>query len=213
MSASLPRDIETFLLKETPQSWVDAAQVNESVLLVDHANCERKAASSALAMIYRFVDYRDVCMSLSRIVREEMRHFEQVLSMIDRRGHTFGPLGPSRYARNLHKCAQATEGENRIAELLVAAIIEARSCERFRLLVDVLDPEVARLYERLCEAEERHFGLYLRLAHTIGEENSIQMQLETLLREDARLVTDEDDQFRFHSGPPAMAKHSNVSSD
>ncbi len=198
---------------DTPGYWVASASANEELLLIDHANCERKAAGSALALIHRFADDRNACMALSRIVREEMRHFEQVLALIHSRGYAFTPLGPSRYAKGLHKVARALGCEARISELLVAAIIEARSCERFRLLVGALDPPVSDLYERLSEAEERHFALYLNLANKCADQRDIEAHLDKLLDEDARLIAESDDQFRFHSGPPSIAKHSNVSSD
>lgn len=208
-----PTSVDSFLRAKTPRTWLECAQRNERLLLSDHANCERKAASSALAMIHRFADDRNACMALSRIVREEMRHFEQVLSLIHTRGHEFSPLGPSRYARGLHKCASKLGSDALFSQLLIAAIIEARSCERFRQLIEVLERPVAKLYERLTEAEERHFGLYLRLASNIGEQQVIEDQLDTLLGEDARLITEDDDQFRFHSGSPSIAKHSNVRLD
>lgn len=198
---------------DTPKYWVASASSNEELLLVDHANCERKAAGSALALIHRFADDRNACMALSRVVREEMRHFEQVLSLIHLKGYAFTPLGPSRYARGLHRVASALGCEIRISELLVAAIIEARSCERFRLLVDALDPPVSDLYERLSEAEERHFALYLNLANECGDKRAIEAHLKVLLDEDAKLITENDEHFRFHSGPPSIAKHSNASSD
>lgn len=208
-----PTSVGSFLRVETPRTWLEYAQRNERLLLIDHANCERKAANSALAMIHRFANDRNACMALSRIVREELRHFEQVLSLIHARGHELSPLGPSRYARGLHKCASKLESDALNSELLIAAIIEARSCERFHKLIEVLERPIAQFYERLTDAEERHFGFYLRLANNISEQQVIEDQLDKLLGEEARLITENDDQFRFHSGPPSIAKHSKESVD
>ena len=198
---------EEFLKTPTPNVWLEAAANNEELLLVDHAHCERKAASSAMSLIFRHAERADICAKLSRIVREEMRHFEQVLGLIDSRGHQFRPLSPSRYAKSLHAFVRNLPGESDSDLFIVAAIIEARSCERFRCLLEVLEPKVADLYARLCDSEMRHFLTYLEMAESVTGQRNISERTTRLLKEDARLVTDEDSQFRFHSGSPSMEKH------
>ena len=201
---------EKFLNVSTPESWIEAAVREEDLLLVDHAHCERKAASSALSLVYRHSERADICARLSRIVREEMRHFEQVLGLIESRGHKFRPLSPSRYAKGLHMFARGLPGESDSDLFIVAAIIEARSCERFRCLLEVLEPQVADLYARLCDSEQRHFLSYLEMAEKVSDRQSISARTSRLLEEESRLVTEKDTQFRFHSGCPSIAKHSSV---
>ena len=198
---------EEFLDVPTPETWVQAAVNQEELLLIDHAHCERKAASSALSLIYRHAGRSDICNRLSRIVREEMRHFEQVLKLIDSRGHQFRSLSPSRYAKSLHAFARDLPGESDSDLFIVAAIIEARSCERFRCLLDVLEPQVADLYARLCDSEARHFLSYLEMAEGVAEKLDVSARTKSLLKEDARLVIEEDALFRFHSGSPSISKH------
>lgn len=198
---------ENFLSVPTPQSWVEAAANQEELLLVDHAHCERKAASSAISLIYRHAGRADTCKRLSRIVREEMRHFEQVLALIDLRGHQFRALSPSRYAKSLHTFARNLPGESESDLFIVAAIIEARSCERFRCLLEVVEPQVADLYSRLCDSEARHFLTYVEMAESVEDKHEIGARTKSLLKEEARLVTEEDAQFRFHSGSPSISKH------
>jgi tRNA-(ms[2]io[6]A)-hydroxylase len=203
---------ESFLNVSTPESWIKAAVNEEDLLLVDHAHCERKAASSALSLIYRHLGKTDICARLSRIVREEMRHFEQVLKLIESRGHKFRPLSPSRYAKSLHAFARGLPGESDSDLFIVAAIIEARSCERFRCLLEVVEPQVVDLYARLCDSEERHFLNYLEMAEAVSDQQSISTRTSRLVELESRLVTEEDAQFRFHSGSPSIAKHSSVNS-
>lgn len=198
---------EQFLNVATPRTWVEAASHNEELLLIDHAHCERKAASSALSLIYRHAERADICQRLSRIVREEMRHFEQVLGLIDSRGHQFRPLSPSRYAKSLHSFARSLAGDSDSDLFVVAAIIEARSCERFKCLLEVLEPQVAGLYARLCDSEARHFHSYLQMAEAVADQHDISTRTSSLLVEESRLVTEEDAQFRFHSGSPSTSKH------
>ncbi len=198
---------EKFLEVPTPHTWVEAAANQEDLLLVDHAHCERKAASSALSLIYRHAGRADICTRLSRIVREEMRHFEQVLVLINSRGHQFRPLSPSRYAKSLHTFARSLPGESNSDLFIVAAIIEARSCERFRCLLEVLEPQVADLYARLSDSESRHFLSYLEMAEELADQHEISTRTMSLLKEESRLVTEEDSQFRFHSGSPSISKH------
>lgn len=198
---------EEFLKAPTPNVWLEAAADNEELLLIDHAHCERKAASSAMSLIFRHAERADICARLSRIVREEMRHFEQVLGLIDSIGHKFRPLSPSRYAKSLHAFVRNLPGVSDSDLFIVAAIIEARSCERFRCLLKVLEPKVADLYARLCDSEERHFLTYLEMAESVTDQQNMSERTTRLLEEESRLVTDEDSQFRFHSGSPLMEKH------
>lgn len=203
---------EEFLRAPTPRTWLATAVAEEELLLVDHAHCERKAASSALSLIHRHAKRRDFCSRLSKIVREEMRHFEQVLELIKSKGFVFRPLTSGRYAKSLHSFSRSIPGRSESDAFLVAAIIEARSCERFRCLTEILAADVASLYARLCDSEARHFLSYLEMAHTIGDEQNVNTRMSMLLEEESRLIIEDDDQFRFHSGCPLIEKHSSMNS-
>lgn len=190
-----------FLHVSTPESWVIRASECERVLLVDHANCERKAASSALSMIYRYEERCDFAVQLSRIVREEMRHFEQVHALLKTLEIEYAHLSPSKYARALHSYAREHRS-TKFDDLLIASIIEARSYERFELLEEVLEGRVAKLYESLKESEHRHFLAYLDMAFCLEEQTVVNARVQELLSREAQLITRFDDQFRFHSGDP-----------
>ena len=194
-----------FLPCATPTGWIEQAVLpaNEQVLLVDHANCEKKAASTALNLMYRYVQHPALLHRLSRLAREELRHFEQVLAIIESRGYAYPQLSASRYAAGLRELVAGDEPLRLVDTLLVGALIEARSCERFAALVPHLDDELQRFYLSLLRSEARHFQDYLTLAESLAPDVDIQARLEPLRRREGELVTEPDPQFRFHSGQPA----------
>ena len=203
--------IQTLLHCGTPDAWVEQAcqPGNLPALLTDHANCERKAAESALATIKRYgashlpVSFRnDLLQKMSRLAREELRHFEQVLAIIGKRKLEYLPLGAGRYAVGLRAEISSDEPQRLVDSLLVGGIIEARSCERFAALAPHLDPELASFYTSLLKSESRHFQDYLKLAAQISDENAVQERCEQLLSVEARLISEPDGQLRFHSGVP-----------
>lgn len=199
---SVPAAVQGFLTCATPAAWFEQAGRHLEELLIDHANCEKKAASTALGMLYRYVDRPQLLHRLSRLAREELRHFEQVHDLMMRRGVTYRHLSPSRYARGLMGHVGAAEPERLVDTLLVGAIVEARSCERFAGLVPVVPEDVARLYAGLLESEARHFHHYLDLAQRYSDK-SVDARLTQLLDVETALITDPDCEFRFHSGPVA----------
>ncbi len=192
-----------FLGCATPQAWIDAALKNPSLLLVDHANCEKKAASTALNLMYRYVEHHRLLNKLSRLAREELRHFEQVIAIMQRRGVAYPQLGASRYAGELRKQVRTHEPGRLIDTLLVGAIIEARSCERFAALAPHLDDELGDFYRSLLKSEARHFEDYLALAEQLGSADEVAARLPTMIAREAELILSEDTEFRFHSGIPA----------
>ena len=193
-------NVDQFLYCETPYSWVAAANDHLPVLLIDHANCEKKAASTAMNLMYRYVDKPDLMMKLSKVAREELRHFEQVLTILRKRGIDYRHVSPARYAGQLRKGVRTFEPARLVDILIVSAIVEARSWERFNLLIQVLDDELAEFYLSLLKSEARHFNLYLDLAEKYAD-SSIESRLEFFLLKDQKLVCDPDTEFRFHSGP------------
>ncbi|HCP50031.1 MAG TPA: tRNA-(ms[2]io[6]A)-hydroxylase, partial [Gammaproteobacteria bacterium] len=176
--------------------------LNVELLLIDHANCEKKAASTALSLLYRYVEKSRLLQQLSRLAREELRHFEQVARTIEKRSIVYRHVSASRYASTLNRMVRSHEPERLVDTLLVASIIEARSCERFALLADVVDTQLADLYRSLLDSERRHFNEYQRLALEYGDERDISARIEVIIETENDLITSADHEFRFHSGLP-----------
>ena len=197
-----PTSIEAqrFLACPTPDAWLDDALERLPTLLIDHANCEKKAAGTALGLLYRYVDKPPLLRKLSRLAREELRHFEQVLELMAGQGVDYVHLSPGRYAGSLHRLINRQEPQRLVDALLVGAIVEARSCERFQRLAEVAPAPLNGFYARLLESEARHFRDYLKLAERYSDA-SVAPRLECFLTAEAVLVTDPDSTFRFHSGP------------
>ena len=195
-------EAENFLACPTPDAWLDNALARLPTLLIDHANCEKKAAGTALGLLYRYVDKPPLLRKLSRLAREELRHFEQVLELMAGQGVDYIHLPPGRYASSLHRLTSRQEPQRLVDSLLVGAIIEARSCERFQRLSEVAPAPLEGFYARLLESEARHFLDYLKLAERYAD-TPLTPRLERFLAAEAALVTDPDSTFRFHSGPLA----------
>jgi tRNA 2-(methylsulfanyl)-N6-isopentenyladenosine37 hydroxylase len=192
--------IREFLLCATPDAWVAQALKEPEVLLIDHANCEKKAASTALNLIYRYVDNFELLNKMSRLAREELRHFEQVLAIMQKRRIPYRPVSASRYAAELRKPVRTSEPEKLIDTLIVGAIIEARSCERFACLAPHLDNELKKFYESLLQSEARHFQDYLSLARKAAGAEPIDERVRFFLELERKLIEEADEEFRFHSG-------------
>jgi tRNA-(ms[2]io[6]A)-hydroxylase len=199
---TVPAPIAAFLPVATPRQWVERALVELDVLLLDHAACEQKAAATALALMHRYPQHDWLVERMSRLAREELRHFEQVRALMRRRGVAGRPLSASRYAAGLRRCVRQEEPGRLLDTLLTGALIEARSCERFALLAPRLPEEIGRFYAGLLASEARHFGSYLALAARLADSAVLDERLGVLARVEAELVSAPDPQFRFHSGLP-----------
>lgn len=201
----VPGPIRAFLGTDTPRAWVDEACRRLPELLLDHANCELKAASTALAFIYRYPDRTGLAQQMSRLAREELRHFEQVRKIMERRSIPFRRLSASRYAGQLRASVREGEPQRLLDMLITGAFIEARSCERFAALAPHLPDDLARYYGGLLSSEARHFEQYLRFAASEcgATEDEVAGRVAELRRVEADLISRTDAQFRFHSGPPA----------
>jgi tRNA-(ms[2]io[6]A)-hydroxylase len=205
VDAAVPRNIAAFFDTPTPGAWLDAAGERIPELLLDHANCELKAASTALGFLYRYPERTALAQRMSRLAREELRHFEQVRTIMAGMQLPFERLTASRYAGALRDAMRDDEPYRLLDMLLVGAIIEARSCERFARLVPRLPAEIAKFYGGLLASESRHFEHYLGFAQseTGVSRSELDERLAELKAIEARLITEPDPQFRFHSGPPA----------
>jgi tRNA-(ms[2]io[6]A)-hydroxylase len=188
------------LLSATPDAWVQAAAARWRELLNDHAQCEKKAASTALALMFTYPEDRRLAAALSRLAREELRHFEQVQKLMIALAVPFERQRPGRYASGLRAQLRSADPGRKLDLLLTAALIEARSCERFGLLAPRLPAEVGGFYAQLARSEARHFEQYLDLAQE--PEAQWQGRLRELAEHEAALATTPDAQLRFHSGPP-----------
>ena len=197
----IPLVIAQYLRVPTPEAWLKSAISNADLLLIDHANCEKKAASTALSLLYRYVEKPRLLRRLSRLAREELRHFEQVAGVIEERGIAYRHVSASRYAGALKKMVRSHEPQRLVDTLLVASVIEARSCERFALLADVVDVQLAGLYRSLLDSEKRHFDVYRQLALEYGDEKDVRARIDLILEEENNFITTADKDFRFHSGP------------
>lgn len=195
-------EIHDFLGCRTPDAWVKAALRQQDVMLIDHKNCEFKAASTALSMIAKYGAYSDLVMMMSRLAREELVHHEQVLRWMKKRRIEWRPLSASRYASGLRSVVRSHEPVKLVDTLVVGAFIEARSCERFESLVPHLDDELGAFYHGLLKSEARHFQGYLKLAYQYGDAGDVEVAIEKVRGVEADLITSSDPEFRFHSGVP-----------
>lgn len=253
MIETLLKPIHAFLHCETPDAWIEKARQPEnlSALLIDHCNCELKAAQTAMLLLRRYaVDaesssallvwlkpyedyvYRNIGdgdfsqhQSLSRrlisnnglpdgddlidkmvlLIKEELHHFQQVLDIMGARGIPYQNLSAGRYAKGLMRHVRTHEPATLVDKLICGAYIEARSCERFAKLAPYLDEELNSFYVSLLRSEARHYQDYLSLAESISGEN-IAARITHFGEVEARLISDEDDSFRFHSGSPSLAE-------
>jgi len=208
--------IKQFLNCETPDLWVENALADIDMLIIDHANCEKKAASTAMNLIYRYVDNFELMNKMSKLAREELRHFEQVIAIMKRRNIEYTQIEAARYAGAIRKFASREEPWKLIDTLIIGAIIEARSCERFAKIAPHLDDELSAFYLSLLKSESRHYEEYLSLARKAYLQSvdvdiptikkmTIDDRIDELLEVEKVLIQSLDDEFRFHSGPVTMA--------
>lgn len=200
VTADALSEIRDFLPCPTPATWIGNALANPELMLIDHAHCEKKAASTALSLMYRYVDNSDLLNKMSRLAREELRHFEQVLAIMKKRGIVYRHLTPARYAAGLRKAVRAEDPGRLVDVLIVGAIIEARSCERFAALAPHLDDTLADFYNGLLKSEARHYQDYLKLA-VQANGGPVDQRVAEFLAMERELIEAPDTEFRFHSGP------------
>ena len=204
VTGAVPDTIARFLDEPTPREWLDEACGRLPEMLLDHANCELKAASTALGFLYRYPERAALAQRMSRLAREELRHFEQVRSIMDEMEIPFQRLSASRYAGRLRDAVRKDEPCKLLDMLLVGALIEARSCERFAMLVPRLPQKLGKFYGGLLSSEARHFEHYIAFARSecgVGDAE-VDERLAQLKDIEAALICEPDSTFRFHSGRP-----------
>ncbi len=205
INVEVPQEITDFLDVPTPDAWVEAALDRVPDMLLDHANCELKAASTALGFLYRYPERTALAQRMSRLAREELRHFEQVRSIMEEMALPFERLTASRYAGALRDAVRESEPVKLLDMLLIGALIEARSCERFARVAPLLPERLGKFYGGLLASEARHFRHYLSFAETECnvDRSALEDRLGELKTIEAELISSVDPEFRFHSGVPA----------
>jgi tRNA 2-(methylsulfanyl)-N6-isopentenyladenosine37 hydroxylase len=188
------------LKSSTSPDWLTTVEANLDEVLLDHAHCEKKAAGTAMNLIFAYVDHVELVKALSAIVTEELDHFQRVIDLLASRGVRFRRLKPSRYGAQLGELVRKQEPQKAVDRLLVAALIEARSCERFALLKDQLtDRTLAAFYQDLFESEARHHSAYVQLARLFAAGDEVDRRLDELAAAEAEILRRGDDLPRMHS--------------
>lgn len=190
------------LQSATRREWLLEAIDNMDQILIDHAHCEKKAASMAINLLFRYPEYLQLMKPLSELAREELRHFEQVLQVLQEREIVFCRQKPSTYAGRLVQKVRKDEPERMLDIMLCACLIEARSCERMGLLAEALrdrDPKLAQFYRGLLACEARHHQIYVDLLDTIYDKEQVRRRLEELASYEAEVMSQPDPFPRFHS--------------
>jgi tRNA-(ms[2]io[6]A)-hydroxylase len=200
------------LAAPSDDDWGRRALTDIDEILLDHAHCEKKAASTALSMIFRFPEHPQLMLPMSALAREELEHFELVVALIRRRGHEFARQEPSPYAARLMTAVRTSASGRLLDTLLCCSLIEARSCERMQLITRALaergadapeheQHELFRLYDSLLASEARHHAIYVELARSCVEieEASLQTRLAELAEHEATIIRTADGPPRMHS--------------
>jgi tRNA-(ms[2]io[6]A)-hydroxylase len=184
----------------SPDRWLLQVKQHLADVLIDHAHCEQKAASTAMDLMFDYVEHEELCHQMTEIVREELEHFELVRKLLKDLGIRFLRLKPGTYGRKLKELVRRQEPHRAVDRLLIAALIEARSCERFVLLRDHLDDPVLKdFYGSLYESEARHHATYVRLAKQFSDDHSVNLRLQELAVLEAAIIEEGCELPRVHS--------------
>jgi tRNA 2-(methylsulfanyl)-N6-isopentenyladenosine37 hydroxylase len=180
--------------------WLRQVDEHLNDILIDHAHCEKKAAGTAMNLLFAYIEHAELTRAMTEIVNEELDHFHQVIALLQRRGIRFRKLAPCAYGQQLHTHVSKFEPGRAVDRLLVASLIEARSCERFALLRDhVGDKELSDFYGSLFESEARHHTTYVRLAKDFASESVVMARLKVLAQLEADIIAIGDERPRMHS--------------
>jgi tRNA 2-(methylsulfanyl)-N6-isopentenyladenosine37 hydroxylase len=185
--------LETLPLKiRTQPEWVDAALGNVDAFLADHASCERKAHSAALMLVNKFHGYPMLQDQLIGLAREELEHFHQVFRILRERGVSLVQDEVDSYVKALLRHVRHPQSEHLLDRLLVAALIEARSCERFCIFAAALPPGALKdFYVAFAEAESAHFPLFVGMAKEFAGQDVASRRLEEWLELEARVMAED----------------------
>ena len=190
------------LQSSSSDRWLKQVDSNLDEILIDHAHCEKKAAGTAMNFLFTYVDNLELCREMTEIVNEELDHFHMVIDILQRREIEFRRLKPSSYGGKLSNLVRHGEPERAVDRLLVACLIEARSCERFDFLrkhMDGKDQELSDFYGSLFESEARHHTTYVRMAKFFASDEVVKQRLNELSVLEAEIIKIGDDLPRMHS--------------
>jgi tRNA-(ms[2]io[6]A)-hydroxylase len=189
------------LVSETSPDWLPRVRAHLDEVLLDHAHCEKKAAGAAIKLLFSYPHYRFLQEPLAELARDELDHFQQILAQLDAREIRYETLKPSPYGMALHALVRRDEPDRLVDMLLISALIEARSCERFQILAEGLDePALAELYRSLLASEARHHGIYVELAAELMDGETADMRLLELALSEAKIISEPCDWVRIHAG-------------
>ena len=173
--------------------WVDLASKSEAEILIDHAFCEQKAATTCISLIVRYADLDEVVEEVSPVVAEEWAHFRKVLKEMKKRGISLGKPRKDEYVNRIKTVFRkgGTREEQLMEQLLFAALIEARSCERFKQLwQNHPDPFFREFYYDFMVSEAGHYKMFLKLAKKYNQENRVEKRWKEILMEEAKIIRD-----------------------
>jgi tRNA-(ms[2]io[6]A)-hydroxylase len=187
------------LASVTPHGWVARALAHLDEIVVDHAHCEKKAASTAVSLLFKYPERQALLAPLARLAREELVHFEEVLAHLAARGLAFRHQVPSPYAAALRAAVRPDEPARLLDTLLCLALIEARSCERLRLLAGALAEPLAGFYRSLVASEARHHQVYLDLAAGVAPAADVDRRLGELAAHEAAVLAAVPPIARLHA--------------
>jgi len=191
------------LQSTSTQRWLAQVESCLDEILIDHAHCERKAATTALNLLNSYTEDVELGREMTTIVEEELEHYWMVLKLLEDRGIPFRRLQPGPYGKKLNILISSREPDRAVDRLLVAGLIEARSCERFNLLRQHFrgrDDVLADFYEGLFESEARHHSTYVRLAENFcGNRSLVRERLQWLSGEESRIIDEGSELARMHS--------------
>jgi tRNA-(ms[2]io[6]A)-hydroxylase len=188
------------LASSTDARWAERALADLDELLIDHGHCEKKAAGTALKLLFDYPQHSAFLLPLSELAREELEHFEQVLGQLALRGTPFRRISPTAYASGLRRAVRSAEPERVLDLLLVCALIEARSCERMQVLAEALPPGTLQdFYRSLIACEARHHRLYTDLAATLVPRETVQARLAELALHEAEVLAAVKPEPRLHA--------------
>ena len=179
------------LKTETDPRWADLANQDLEEILTDHAFCEQKAASTAISLIVKYPDYPELVTEMSALAREEMEHFQRVHEIILKRGYTLGRERKDEYVNELLSFVRkdASRIVNLVEKLLFSAMIEARSCERFRVLSEnIEDKELSEFYRELMASEAEHYATFIGFARKYGIGVDVEKRWQEFLDFEATLM-------------------------
>ncbi len=188
------------LQSDSSLDWIQQVKPSLEEVLIDHAHCEHKAAATAMSLMGSYIDNQDLCVEMTRIVEEELEHFHMVIKLLESRNIAFRKLQAGHYGKELNTLVRPHEPDRAVDRLLVAGLIEARSCERFSLLAEHIDDsELAEFYRSLFESEARHHTTYVRLAKQFASDETVKQRLGELAAEEAKIIGKGNPLPRMHS--------------